>query len=293
MRDRRREALGQRPSPAADLQHYVVPRRRQSRGRSRRAGSDRGGSSGRAGAAVRPGAGRSPSEDPRGVRLHQRARAPRRSTRAPPRAARRWPPRSRGGSACRASAAGEERRVGLDQEQLVGDAPGRLAKLLGLRVGEVAGERAVPAVRPRPRRRARAVPRSSGGSPSPRPPRRRAARDVSSIESRMWITSGLPSRRAIPISALGRRRTGHRAAPDRGRSRARSRRSPPTPESDAELARCRPRRRRRSPPPSSGWRPTAAVTSSWSAAERDRGPIRVLVEADGEDPPDARLAGPR
>src|SRR5436853_579409 len=39
----------------------------------------------------------------------------------------------------------QERGVGLDEEQLVGHERGCLAKLAGIRVGDVAGERAAPA----------------------------------------------------------------------------------------------------------------------------------------------------
>ena len=100
--------------------------------------------------------------------------------------------------------------VGLDQQQLVGDSAAASRSASALRVGDVAGERAVPARARPPRRPARAAPRSSAGSPSTpvglgassskrlrRAPPRRSVWPP----SRTWITSGFATRRAISIWA--------------------------------------------------------------------------------------------
>ena len=81
-------------------------------------------------------------------------------------------------------------RVGLGEDPVGRNLRRRVAELGRLRVGDVAGERDVPAALERGRQQARAT-RSSAGRPCRRS--RRAPRAVSSSAARVWITTGLPS----------------------------------------------------------------------------------------------------
>ena len=150
--DLRSEALGQGAAAAPHLEHDVGRARAPPRGRSPPADWGRRGSSGPAGAATAPAdrRGRSPPEDSRGVRLHG---AFERTVRD---AADLGEPLGGGDHVrglIRLSAhrlGREEGRIGLDQQPILRDDRGRLADRLGLRIGEVARERAVPAALGRP-----------------------------------------------------------------------------------------------------------------------------------------------
>ena len=112
------------------------------------------------------------------------------------------------------AAAGEERRVGLDQQQLVGNSAAASRRCSAFGIGDVAGERAVPAALGSlggalGRRREAVQDHADPGRP------RRAsiskvwssaAPSVVVAVSRTWITSGLSTRRAISIWARNARR---------------------------------------------------------------------------------------
>ena len=84
---------------------------------------------------------------------------------------------------------GEVRAVGLGEEPVGRDATRRLAQLGRLRIGDVAGERDVPAALERrleQRRRGEAV------EDRPCPSKPASTASVSSSAARVWITTGLP-----------------------------------------------------------------------------------------------------
>ena len=151
------------------------------------------------------------------------ARAPRRRRRAP-----RRPPRAVATTFAgwfglpRTGCGARNGRVGLDQQQLVGDDRRRLAQLLGLGVGDVAGERAVPAALGGPLGPAPGRPRSSGGSRRLRRPRSARVPNASSTglaRSRRGRGCGSPAacRRGGRSRSGPRRRA--RCSSDSARSR--------------------------------------------------------------------------
>ena len=145
---------------------------------------------------------------------------------------------------------GEERGVGLDQQQVLGDRGGGLAQRGRARVGEVAGERAVPVRLPAStacsgaEKQCRITVTPSASSRGGEGLGQRLPVGRPAPPSRTWITSGFASRRAISIWARKARRWSSRVGRGRGSSRARSRR-PRLPGDGRRAARAAPRRRRR------------------------------------------------
>ena len=118
----------------------------------------------------------------------------------------------------------EVRAVGLGEEPVGGNLRRGEPQVGALLVGDVAGERDVPAALER-RRRAGAARRSSAARRVPSKPARRAS--VSSSAARVWITTGLPSSAARSSCCVEELAAARRAARSRGSSRARS--PPPRP----------------------------------------------------------------
>ena len=155
-------------------------------------------------------------------------------------------------------------RVGLDEQQLLGHPPGGLLELGGLRVGDVAGERAEVSALD-------ALVEPIGRREAVQDHGRQRLGVLAQHRERVVLRGARVDRHRQPELApparAGRRTraAGPRAARGRGSSRARSRRSP-----DAAGRRRRARSRSRSAAPkpaaSCGWRPTIAITSACSRA---------------------------
>ena len=150
---------------------------------------------------------------------------------------------------------GEVGGVGLDQDQLVGQRRGGGAQVLGAWVGDVAGERAVPAALDRVADPS-AAPRSSAGSPGARRPRVEGGEDlVDRVAAAVGVAGVDDDRQAevdgdLDLGLEGAALLGGRGA-CRGSSRARSRRSP-APSRARRAARSPPQPPRRTRPPRSG-----------------------------------------